>query len=327
MYEDALLTWNSFGCDDVRAIVRESFNEWQYNSRLLFEEVGGADEAAAVTVVVEHISIPSTIATATRYPERAIITLDRAECWYTDRAFCASVRDNLVLVWFLLGLAWFLSVSLSVYLVCRPQSRIGTICRIANWAVFVSCPILAFSALLPCTYCFDLKRTIVHEVGHVIGFRHTDEGQQMCGCNSSSAVACDISPDDSRRSVMHSIIHRSTSSCLTRNDADGLRTHYGAALCNEAVRCYDRTSFTGHSRVAVAIVYGFLISWLVVSIRRRLRDCMQRKKSTSTPAVEPVQRQVALVARVRRPRPLAHPQPRPLVHPHSRRPGRMVYVA
>ena len=120
LYEDSLLTWSSFGCDDVRAIVRESFDEWEYNGRLSFEEVTA--DSAQVTVRVEHISIPSTLATATRYSTHAVITLDRSECWYTDRAFCASVRDNVVLVWFLLGLVWFFSASVSAYLLCRRRT-------------------------------------------------------------------------------------------------------------------------------------------------------------------------------------------------------------
>lgn len=112
---------------------------------------------------------------------------------------------------------------------------------------------------------------MMHEVGHILGFGHSDDEGQSCGCFNSTTT-CTLDEEEKISSIMHSTVQRRSNSCLSRNDVDGLRAYYGPARCDEKIWCYENTTFAGHSRIAVAIVYGFTLSWMFVLVRGRIYD-------------------------------------------------------
>lgn len=270
LYEDTVLTWSTFNCDDVKTLIRDSFDEWQHNSMISFLEVTNANDAT-VTIRADFLSRPSVIAQAGAHAGGGVITIDENECWYTDRDFCASVSNHIFLIWFLVCLMWAITAGIGLYLIVRPLSRVDAIARVVNWAIFISCPLILFSALYPCTYCFDFRYTMMHEVGHILGFGHSDDEGQSCGCFNSTTT-CTLGEEEKISSIMHSTVQHRSNSCLSRNDVDGLRAYYGPTRCDEKIWCYENTTFAGHSRIAVAIVYGFTLSWMFVLVRGRIYD-------------------------------------------------------
>lgn len=273
LYEDTLLTWSRFDCDEVRSLLREAFDEWQHNSMLSFNEVAH-DLDAHVTVRARKLHDPMAIAQA----GQATIVLDVDECWYTDRAFCGSVTAHLLLILVAIGTTWLMSAAFGLWLVMRKRANpCDAVARVVNWTVLVSCPLLFVFAVLPCTYCFDLKYTMMHEIGHILGFGHTDYDEQMCGCLNTTA-RCALSEDALDASVMRSRIARKTTSCLSRNDVDGLRSFYGPHPCDDRVWCYESGVFTGHFRVALAIVYGFTVAWCIVLLKQFLTHTSRARR-------------------------------------------------
>ena len=270
-YEDTLLTWRAFGCEDVRTSVRRAFDEWQYNTPgIRFYEV--ADPSAAqMSVSAEYLS--NTTLARWRSVD-AIIEIDEGTCWYTDQSFCSGVIEHSTLIWSLLVFVWVITFGFGGYFVYSPARRGDILARVANWAVFISCPIVLFTAVLPCAVCYDFKYTMMHEIGHALGFGHTNETglKQSCGCGANR-TECTLTDERMMDSIMYNHIQHTASSCLSRDDVDGLRTIYGPANgCDTPAWCYRATSFTGHYRIAVALVYGFVLSWLFVLVRSSLYD-------------------------------------------------------
>lgn len=276
-FEDSLLTWRRITCPDVHTLIRNAFDEWQHNTPdVSFYETPLSD-GAHISISADFVSGTSTVAQWN--PVEAVIHIDESTCWYTDREFCATVAGNLVPIWVTTSLVWAASLALGLYFVCRRSSRVDTVARIVTWSVFLSCPIVLFSAVYPCTRCFDFKYTMMHEVGHTLGFGHTNAEGQHCGCGEN-ATACVLTDADARATIMHSDVQRTALSCLSRNDVDGLRSKFGPANgCEAPVWCYQQTSLAGPSRVAVAMVYGFVMAWLFVFVRRVVYDrCFPSKR-------------------------------------------------
>ena len=260
-YEDAILSWSSFGCDDVRAAIRDAFDEWQHNSLFSFREVDELPADTRIDTVV--LNGDGVLARVTQNATR--LEIDRDTCWYTDRGFCATIARHDALLWALLVLAWVSSGGLAGALLCLPMRIVRATTRIANWAIFVACPLVLVFVMRPCTRCHDFRHTMMHEVGHTLGFLHTDEVPQRCGCGAAAAP-CILDDAAARATIMHSRIRRGGVTCLDRNDVDGLRSIYGGD-CAAPVWCYETSSDAGIGRLAVALLYGFLGAWLVVAVR------------------------------------------------------------
>lgn len=272
LYEDTVLTWSTFDCGDLHTLIRDAFDEWQHNSMITFREVAHPKDS---TITIRASSNMSTSAIAAALSKDRIILINDDTCWYTDRSFCAAVVEHTFLIWMLLIIVWSLTGIIGTYFIVNPLSRVDAIFRVANWAVFIACPFILFSALFPCTYCYDLKMTLMHEVGHILGYGHsnTQQSQQQCGC-AATKHSCTLTPAEELESIMFSQAKRTSRACLSRNDVDGLREHFGNDLaCGDPVLCYENiTSFAGHSRIAVALVYGFLLSLIFVLVRGYVYD-------------------------------------------------------
>lgn len=273
-YEDAALSWSSFGCSDLVSEIRNAFDEWEHNSLVSFREV--ASTPADTVVAASYVPDESMIARVVFGQNRTSIEIDEGTCWYTDRDFCASIQRHEVLLWTLLTVGWVGSGALGVLLLCLPMRLVPATTRLANWAIFIASPLLLLFVMRPCLTCYDFRRTMMHEVGHTLGFMHTDDATrtQRCGCGAD-AVVCSLTAAAARETVMHSRARRTATACLSQQDADGLRSTYGGD-CDAPVSCYETASFVGFSRIAVALVYGFLVSWGVVTLRHCLEPRARR---------------------------------------------------
>lgn len=295
--EDLLLAWKPYTCDDVRAEIRNAFDEWQHNSHISFREVDAGE--ADTTIGAAFVPVDDMLARVVQSQTVARIEVDEDVCWYTDRSFCAHVHSNEYLFWSMGLVVWTFAGALGVYILCVPATRLSVTARMVNWAVFLSAPLLLFGAVVPCTSCYDFRHTLLHEVGHTLGFGHTDEPPQQCGCGASAAP-CTLTDAAARDAIMHSRIRRTPTTCLSRDDVNGLRSIYGGA-CDAPIWCYESASYTGYSRVAVALLYGFVLAWGFVVFRDAVERCAtryRRRRRTTAPVKAIV---AAPPRRVRRP--------------------------
>ena len=310
--EDRLLSWRQISCADVRVSVRRAFDAWQHNSRLHFVET---EDATAADVVVEAVGgaerdDATTLASAASGADGVRIAVTHDFCWYTDREFCVAVREHSVVLLTLMGLLWCLACVTLGFVVCRPSTTaVDGVARIVAWTVVLSQP-LTFWCLLPCLSCYDFETVLMHEVGHALGFVHSDVGAQRCGCANRS-VACDATD---ARAIMHSVFATRARACLERDDVDGVRTLYGGD-CDAPVRCYQTLSYAGFTRLTVAVVYSFTLAWTVVFCRN---VCAATRRRWHQPT-----RVKVLVVRpsvVDPPRPSPRPSPRAPPKPSPRAP-------
>jgi hypothetical protein len=268
--EDKWFSWNIVGCEEVGLMVRQGFDAWEHNSLLSFVQTSGeADIAVATSRAGDDRLGWATVA----WDRTATIAIADDYCWYTDRAFCNSVRDFSAELLTSLTLTWSAAVFAIAYVCWRPASTASdAVSRIVAWTVVIALP-LVLVAVYPCLTCYDFLTVHTHEVGHAIGLLHSDEPTgAMCGCQAA-AYACE--PDPSADVVMHSRFRHRSSACLSRNDVDGLRTLWGGD-CAEEVRCYAAESLSGFYRISTSIVYAFAIAWFVVFARNAILRCRRR---------------------------------------------------
>ena len=146
-YEDWYLTWDTFSCQQVHALVRQSFDAWQHNSQLTFREM--LHGAPDIVLRAERIS-GGIVAHATLDSNATVhITIDQDSCWYTDRQFCGSVNAYAIPL-VASSIASWLTSTVLIFVLVHPASRIEGTARIISWTLFLSAPLTLFGVILPC---------------------------------------------------------------------------------------------------------------------------------------------------------------------------------
>lgn len=276
-YEDWVFTWRMFSCKDIDTMIRHAFDAWQYNSETVVYETRNAS-GADVVISSGSMGERAWIAFARRYTfgnGENEIRVDMNTCWYTDRHFCHAVNRDLIPLCIGLGITWVAFIVIAFLSLLRP-SPLYSVPRMLTWVVIMAVPTLALGSLLPCLMCHDFTAVVVHEVGHILGFGHSNEPAQMCGCGGA-ARACASTHDTT--SVMHSAAQRRNTLCLSRNDVDGVRSTYGG-VCNDPIWCYESPSTTGYTRVSTVLLYSFIVASLIVFVRNRL---IARRRTRAPP--------------------------------------------
>ena len=272
--EDIVFSWHMLGCTDVSMLVRQGFDAWEHNSFVSFLQTNGS---ADIIVDASMSQDDDALGWAVVGAHATTIDMSRNFCWYTDRAFCDSVREWYVPLLVLMGTSWSISLVTILY-VCRNRASTAfdAISRIVAWTVLLSHP-LVLVTVLPCVVCYDFLTVLMHEVGHGLGLLHSDDATatNICGCRNVTRPCA-----SSHQNVMHSTFRHRPSACLSRDDVDGVRTMWGGD-CLDPVWCYTSPSLSGFSRLHTSLVYSFAIAWTVVFLRnlysRWHRDRVERR--------------------------------------------------
>lgn len=288
--EDTLLSWTDFKCEDVHYAVRRAFDEWQVNSLANFREVSPLSSKTPDIVVTASTVDDTRIAQAN--VQDGLITFNQNTCWYTDRRFCAVVREYLQIILFASAVVWLLALGVTLWLVSGPVRYDLSITRFLSWTIVFAIPIVLFT-FPPCFQCYDFVGVLMHEVGHLLGFRHSDDDSEYairrCGCGSAASKNCSFTEEEEKESVMYTYARRVHTPCLSRDDVDGLRSLYGGD-CHEKVWCYYQTDGSSLARVAVALVYAVNLAWWLVIARntyRKRKRILRYLRRTPPPTATP----------------------------------------
>ena len=254
--DHAGLFWDTYGCNQVKSIIRGAFDEWGHNSQLQLHEIELKGEVADIILLSTHLTDSNIIAQATTYRvgsrKHFKIEFDGDRCWYVDQKFCSSVNGSSTYVSMFLIITWTISIAIG----CVIQTWKAKTKPTKYFVYFLICfffitsPLIFFVTIRTCGNCFDFRYVIMHEIGHVLGFSHTDSPEpQMCGCGNFTNQ-CDSPVSGNVVGIMHSQLITDSKACLSKNDVDGLRTHFGGD-CDAPITCYDESSDVGGYRMGI----------------------------------------------------------------------------
>ena len=147
--------------------------------------------------------------------------------------------------------------------------------------IMVFCPVFYYYIFLPCWECYDFQATMAHEIGHVLGFGHTDAelseqtylratspmGNSTCRepLMHVELVSSEASDDERERSIMYSMAKHRDLTKLTRDDLQGLQSLYPTCYTpTDEVKHVDETVKTGWLRLGVAVSVPYLIASIVI---------------------------------------------------------------
>lgn len=278
-YEDRLAL-KSFTCDDIKFFIRQSFDQWQYNTPIIFNEVTDNNRSNIVISITDNAK-ENILASASIQYNSLNISVDDSFCWYTDRSFCHFMKQNHIVLIFILSLLFASGVFSAMYILVRPYNTIDPLIRILVWTFVFSIPLIYWTCIIPCMECYDFVTTMTHEIGHLLGLGHVDDDilTKKCGCGSKKKT-CETIPS---QSIMFKLYdHHMT--CLSQDDIDAVLTLHNYE-CTQHIICYNDKEYVGIHRFSISLVYSFIFSWCIVCVRNticRIRKTKIRKKKFKT---------------------------------------------
>lgn len=322
-HEDWIVSWHKHDCNMIHHTVRAAFDTWQHNSLLSFHETTGhADIMLSASsmpgdddnVLLGWANLLQRYSNKFTHNVKIAMTVD--QCWYGDRQFCKLVIANRNFIYVTFASVWIVVSVIMCQLILRPAKRsVDAILRIVMWSILIAIPLIFIGACLPCLRCYDFQTVLVHEIGHAIGIGHADAGTDiLCGCGDPRLMTDNVTCRAfSSASVMFSSFKHSSSSCLSTDDVDAVRSLWGGD-CSQPAWCYETVQLSGMYRVSNALVYAFGIAWLLTFTRQAYATYCRKNALPSNNL--PSQQVRAIYAhnagiRVTRPRP-----PLPMTRPN-----------
>lgn len=228
-------------CETVRKRIREGFDEWSYNTELLFKETSSFEMANIIFYFndIEKVDVSATTKFITL--DKVSVTIDQHVCWHNNTYICKKIMDSYFTLCIVLAITW----AFTLVVFYKPVRFIST-------TVFFYIPTSYFVFLRSCANCHSFKHTIMHEVGHILGLGHTNEDGNLCGCGEYRVPCAVVNKD----AVMKKFSQNNQ--CLDRDDVNGVNSLY-AKPCTEQLVCYHDSNFSLSPLLSVFVV-AFIIS-------------------------------------------------------------------
>lgn len=361
--ETRLLPLWPMRCADVLGLVRQALLQWSANEpALCFRELHPDAQGAALSidadelddallgvadVDVEWSSAPNASAAVELLSlhsriVRARIRISREACWYTENQMCALIARYGAWPAPLLAGVGALSAMFALTLLLfgsrhgLPLLPMGLLLSLS-----AASALCYWGVVLPCTECSDFRAVVSHELGHALGFAHSDAERGSnasatwgrCGCHPEAISECAPEQPGARdASTMLTASRHNWNYCISQSDADGLHALYATPLDNRsnasraananatcaAVVCEAETQHAGALRLALATLYALVLGLVGVGALACLgRLCRLATRAPSAPrealpyAAGELLAEPSFAADVSAPWYAATPEPRP----------------